>query len=618
MIRALRDLPSLALIGLLAAGCGDGPTSPNGGAGATPQLVDLSAGELQAHRPRQDGLALALPGASGPASYAVIAQSTSRESPGFISLRLSVSGGQETGASGSVGPSDVPSLGSDVLSRARERMRSDRLVRRIRENARRELDRVGARPARRSSRGDPRVSRSSLLPTGEVPATDDTLRVWLGVESDLSVTCDTTEADTITSVVQSVGREVAILADTQIADGAMREMDWQTLADEYDASVLGVPEAYFGEATDIDDNRRVLVLFTPEVNKLTERDSETRIGGFFVPSDLADSGGDSDKSGTRAGGVCPAGNEAEIVYLLAPDPDGEFSDSVSVQTARRSGIGASPGEFEHLINAGNRIIDQNGGFNELESTWLDEGLSHLAEEVVGLKRAGLPVRDNLTLVDAIRDSSQLEAFNTFHIQNFLRARRYLINPDSTPALSEDDPQDVESLEMRGFAYLFLRWLGDQEGPAGSGIVDGSNEEQLFRELAGGSGTLARGVDNIEAATGKDWRNLLADYTASPTADDQVETDPRLQVKTWNLPSVFDSLHTNEGTRSAFPEEYPLELTDLGSPAGDTTRVEIQPGGARYFRVSAPAGDTLTVRLTAPDGSPLGPDSSSRILLFRVR
>ncbi|MFB6240818.1 MAG: hypothetical protein ABEJ46_04560, partial [Gemmatimonadota bacterium] len=62
------------------------------------------------------------------------------------------------------------------------------------------------------------------------------------------------------------------------------------------------------------------------------------------------------------------------------------------------------------------------------------------------------------------NSAGLAAFNNFQLPNFLRLRRYLINPDSTRALASEDPQGTKSLAMRGFGYLFLRWLGDQEGP----------------------------------------------------------------------------------------------------------------------------------------------------------
>lgn len=617
MSPALRSVAAWTLVGILAAGCGgDALTPPDGGAGAEPQLVDMAAGEFEVRGPRQDGLAVALPGGSGPASYFVIAQETSRVT-GFTSLRLSVSGGRESSGSGSLGRVGRPRLSAGALREAGRRMRSERLVRRIRENARRTLTRENVRPARRSAAPDRRVSRASLLPTGEVPEAGDTLRFRLTVNEDLSVSCKIDSATTVTSVVKAVGREAALAVDTQIADAAAEEMSWDQLATEFDRSILGVPETYFGESTDIDDNQRVLILFTPEVNALTERDSDVRIGGFFVPSDLADSG-DSEKSGTSVGGTCRAGNEAEVLYLLAPDPDAEFSDSVSVETARRSGLGVGAHELQHLINAGNRVIDQSGRFDQLETTWLDEALSHLSEEVVGLKRADLPVRDNLTLQAAITDSVQLDAFNNFQLPNFLRLRRFLINPDSTPGLSADDPQDEESLEMRGFAYLFLRWLGDQEGPDGSGIVAGSNEQQLFRDLARGSGQLLTGTENVAAAAGEEWNSLIGEFAATPAADDRVETDPRLQVRTWNLPVVFDSLHSNEGTSSAFPEQYPLEVTDLGSPAGDTVRVEVEAAGARYFRVSAPAGDTLTVRLTDAAGSPLPANASSRLLLLRLR
>ena len=615
---------AVALAGLLLAGCGGGDiTSPSDC--DVGDLLQPAVGELQAIGPDSDGcLAFRLAGAGGPAEYVVMAQETSR-STGFTPLRLQVEGG--SGASGALAPALAQRVSaSGALASARSRIRGGELARRIRENALRELERRHARPAVRASRsGRPGVSRNSLLPDGEAPQVGDELKVRLTVQSDLSVSCDTMEADTVTAEVQSVGDEVAIVADTAIADDAASQIDWSGLADEYDRSVLGVPEAYFGQATDIDDNGKVLVLFTPEVNKLTDRGSDVRIGGFFVPADLADSG-DPGKDGSTTDGICPAGNEAEIVYLLAPDPTAEFSDSVSVEGALRTGIGASPGEFEHLINTGNRVIKQGGSFGQLETTWLDEGLSHIAEEVVGLKRAGLPVRGNLDLKnDFLTDSVRVEAFNNFHLQNFLRLRRFLINPDSTRALASEDPGGAESLEMRGFSYLFLRWLGDHYGPSGSGDVDGSNEQQLFRTLARGSGSLATGIANIETAVqqvaGSDvsWNGLLREFAAMPAADDTVpNTADRLQLRTWNLPVTFRQLHENEGAGDAFPEVYPLEVSDLGSPERTTVSLEVRGAAARYFRVSAPSGNDLTVRLTGPGNTLLDSPSSSRLLVLRTQ
>lgn len=614
---------AVALAGLLLAGCGGGDiTSPSDC--DVGELLQPAVGELRAMSPDSDGcLAFRLAGSSGPAEYVVMAQETSR-STGFTPLRLRVEGG--SGASGSLAPAVAPRLSaSGAVASARSRIRGGELARRIRESALRELERRNARPAARASySARPGVSRNSLLPSDSVPDRGDTLDVRLTVQSDLSVSCSIDSSTVVTSRVQAVGDEVALLADTDIADDAVSQIDWSGLAAEYDRSVLGVPEAYFGQATDIDGNQHVLVLFTPEVNRLTERGSDVRIGGFFVPADLADSG-DASKNGSDTDGTCPAGNEAEIVYLLAPDPTAEFSDSVSVEGALRTGIGASPGEFEHLINTGNRVIKQGGSFGQLETTWLDEGLSHIAEEVVGLKRAGLPVRDNLDLSEAAADSQKVAAFNNFHLQNFLRLRRFLINPDSTRALASEDPGGAESLEMRGFSYLFLRWLGDHYGPSGSGDVDGSNEQQLFRTLARGSGSLATGIANIETAvqqvagTDVSWNGLLREFAAMPAADDTVpNTSARLQLRTWNLPLVFRQLHENEGAGSAFPEVYPLEVSDLGSPQRTTISLEVQGAAARYFRVSAPSGNDLTVRLTGPGNTLLDSPSSSRLLVLRTQ
>ena len=79
---------------------------------------------------------------------------------------------------------------------------------------------------------------------------------------------------------------------------------------------------------------------------------------------------------------------------------------------------------------------------DLEHSWLDEGLAHLAEELAGLASVGLGTRSNFDLSAVLNSDEELDAFNDFHLLNFDRFGRFLqggcpaksVGPANTQAL----------------------------------------------------------------------------------------------------------------------------------------------------------------------------------------
>lgn len=613
-----RALVAGAVFLALPACGGDSPTPPPPPPppGPDPTVVDLSIGESQTYEADGEIVALAFPAASSGREYRLAVQSAAR-SEGATSMRLTLHARADASASRTDARGARSATGEWRV--ALEDGFGDRgLLRRerIRRNALREAERVGAFPRRRGAEVGPRLS---LLPSDQVPATDDTLEILMGVQDDLTISCTVSEADTIVGVVKAVGTRTAIVEDTLVDDDASAQMDYQGLVDVYDTDVLDVLGSYFAEPTDIDGNQRVLVVFTPTVNELTERGSDARVAGFFLPTDLADSG-DPDKDGTTTGGTCAAGNEAELVYLLAPDPDEEFGDEVTVEAARRNGLGVSAHELYHLVSTAYRLIEAGADLSQLEDTWLDEGLAHIAEEVVGFKRVDLGTRQNYELVDVADTQEKVDAFNNFHIANFGRLRRFMRNPEGTKtlALNESDLEGVQSLEMRGFGWLFLRWLADQEAPAGTGILPGSAEDDFFKQLARGGSTLLTGIDNVETVSGADWERLLAEFAATLQLDDAgiQGVDPREVVLTWNLRNLFRRLH--EELPNGFPEAYPLNVSFPGFVT-DTLDFDVQASAQKYVTFGS-TGSTpeLEVRLTNQAGSALATSAAPRIVVIRTK
>ncbi len=454
-------------------------------------------------------------------------------------------------------------------------------------------------------------------------------------KTDLSITCDTTKDSRITAVVEKVGQRAIFVADTgNSAD--FSAPDYQQLADEFDNYIFAIDSAYFGGPADIDNNGHVIVLFTKEVNALTPKNSQTFIGGFFIPTDLARRTASS-TSGSQTAGTCPTSNQAEMLYLLAPDPNGDFSDAVTVSQAKDNARSVSSHEFQHLLGAEDRIIKSDGTFNDLNATWLDEGLSHVAEEIVGLAAGGHGVRNNLTFNDVTGSApapigateTQTDVFNTFFIDDFGRLARYFMNPSGTQTVVADkDPGGIASLEMRGFAWVFLRWLGDHYGPAGSGAVPGSDEQVLFQRLASGGSTHQAGIDDVIGAiadvTGQQvtWPELMADFSIMPDVDDIGVSLASSQedLPTWNLRDIYLGLHNNSGSgqNPEFQKPYPLLVTTSGFVA-DTVSFSVNGSAEKYFEFSGTSSvPTFELRITDPSGGAVAGSAALQVTVVRTQ
>ena len=396
-----------------------------------------------------------LDGGAGAREYQVIVQSASEAFGGSVGARLSVSAVSASASVVDAAPSRPALTLGSASAHFERRQRALLMEDRLRRNTRRELQRVGARPAVSRDRSGigPRFNIASAPPT-----VGQNVAFKLAVTTDLQVNCNST--DTIDAVIKWVGNHFAIAEDVQSA-GHFTQQDYDDLGALLDQTIYPVETTYFGEPADIDGNDVVVALITAEVNRMTPRGAGFLIAGFFFDGDIFDASS------------CAASNEGELFYLIGPDPGGTYSDPVSVAEALSLARTTVGHEFLHLLNTQQRITIGGGGALADEDAWLDEGLAHFAEELVGLSVAGHGLRQNLDLFDVapVGDVEAGVAFNDFHLLNLQRVARFMLDPEGTQALGSStggDPSGAESLKMRGFAYLMARWLGDQFGPAGSG------------------------------------------------------------------------------------------------------------------------------------------------------
>lgn len=213
----------------------------------------------------------------------------------------------------------------------------------------------------------------------------------------------------------------------------------------------------FGEWADIDLDGKISILLSPSLN------DEKKAIGYFNPVDLFERNIDMNSDSYN-----PYSNEMDIVYLAVPSSDerGSFGiNSVSATLAH---------ELTHCITFNQKtylhILDGDEE-REQEELFLDEGLSHLSENLCGFGISG---------------------------GNILFLLEFLNNTSLISFCKEDAYGNEDTTGRRGAMLLFLSWLYDQseDGRAFLGKIlksenygwecigeaFGKNTDDLFKEF----------------------------------------------------------------------------------------------------------------------------------------
>ncbi|MDX1393392.1 MAG: hypothetical protein R3195_03335 [Gemmatimonadota bacterium] len=619
----------VAALPWLAVACGGdgGPVDPVPPPPPPPSTVtlDLAIGEAATVTDPGQLSAIELLGGPGAREYQLIVQSASTSPAASTTMRVGVTALSAATSVVDAGARRAPPSFGTAPGHFERRQGGLLLEDELRRNTRRELERVNARPAPANRILD---SGARYNVRATPPSFGDMVTYNLAVTQSLQVDCNSDA--TIDAQIKWVGDNFAIAEDVQLA-GRFTQQDFDELGELLDSTIFPVETAYFGSPADIDGNDVVVALITAEVNRMTPRGAGFLIAGFFFDGDLFDSAD------------CAASNEGELFYLIGPDPNGQYSDPVGIDEAislARTTVGH---EFLHLLNTQQRFTIGGGGAAADEVAWLDEGLAHFAEELVGLSVVGASLRGNLDLFDVapVGDAEAGEAFNDFHLLNLQRAARYLLDPNGTPALGTSgggDPPGTESLKMRGFGYLFARWLGDQYGPAGNGPLPGAAEAALFRELSTGGPSFLTGTDNVERAVQvvagqtRSWEELLADFLAMVAVDDLGVSgiDPELTSLTWNYRDLFGQLSEEEFTDSngnpvpppsELQNPYPLipDFISINATTNVSRTLPINASTGGYFLLTSSADmPDLVVEVTTSSGSVLPISAVPQATVIRIR
>jgi len=431
----------------------------------------------------------------------------------------------------------------------------------MRRQARRDLGRwVDEARAVKAGRADDGVPAPRLTLVTRNARVGDELRINTGTAS-----CESPNLRT--GRVAALGQRVIVVADVGNPNSGLTDADYQALAQTFDAVVWPVDTENFGQPADLDENGRVVVFFTRSVNELTPPGSGSFVAGFFHPRDLFPT---HDKDGLQA---CAGSNYAEVLYMLAADPSGSISgNTFSRDFILRTSPGTMAHEFQHLINASRRLYENDTEFWD-EAVWLNEGLSHVAEELAFYRAAGTGPRQRLG--GASLEQPQVSAaLSAYQSANLLRYARYLSDPEGESPVGETEEDD--DLGTRGATWAFLRYAADRKG---------GDEAALWQALASGN---SLGLANLQAALGVDPLPWMRDWTASVFADGAVAPlDARYTMPSWNFRAIFNPL--------------PLATRRLGINGGAS--LTLAAGSGSFLRFGVPPLGMGTLRLTAGGGAP---------------
>jgi len=327
--------------------------------------------------------------------------------------------------------------------------------------------------------------------------------------------------DQVGAIAEWVGTRAAIFVDTLAPPGGFNLGELATFAARFDQVIHPQVTSNFGSASDLDGNERVVVLFTPAVNRLTPPAAAGFIGGFFYGVDLLPS--------------TPGSNAGEVFYSLVPDPTGIHGNPRSKSLVAGVVPAILAHEFQHMVHFNERILVR--GAATQEALWLSEGLAQMAEEVVA--------RAYQWLGDSASDS-------IFRSGTRARARLYLADPD-TVSLIVTTGQG--SLPERGAGFLHVLYLDDRFG---AGILG-----RLTR-------TKNTGVGNVEAESGVLWPALVADAWSAAYLDG---------LPAGTAPNAYPTVDLR-----GFLAPFPLAPTTI-TAAGLQATGALWSSSAAYYRVN---------------------------------
>ena len=393
---------------------------------------------------------------------------------------------------------------------------------------------------------------------------------------------------TVTARAVYSGQRGVIWEDTLAPLAGSMDPRWREVGQEFDGVMYPVLLEHFGDPltydSRLDADGQFNMLFSETVN-----DMDAGVAGFVFSGDFF----------TRH--QCASSDQGEIFYGRVPTDSGSGYDGNTVDSWLWGIRSTVIHEVKHITSFAHKIRDAGPQGANYEEQWLEESTARLAEEFYARALFGYRQHDNVdygsSIYGEIRVGSNWPEYDqlpSIMVKHFGGASDYLKAMESLSLVGRVGEDDWS---FYGSGWLFVRWAIDQSGLP---------ESQFVRALIDEDGVT--GVDNIEARTGRSFRDLLGDFSLALAADDHPDgfapLDPTHSHTGWNTRDIFAGLHDDYADTSLsdrFDRPWPIRAHAL--PAGGFNAVvpSLQGGTTTVFELTVPPGATQLLQVLGSGG-----------------
>lgn len=419
-------------------------------------------------------------------------------------------------------------------------------------------------------------------PSGAAPA-GPTQRVPPPVVGDQRTfkVCAKTDCSSVLNVAataKTVSGHLAIYVDNAAPANGLTQADLDLLGAMFDTRLYAIDTTAYGRESDIDSNTVVVVLMTGVVNKLVNAQQCRESGfiaGFFFGADI---------DPTYASQY----NHGEVFYSIVADSLGTLSCAHTVRRLKELVPVTFTHEFQHMISYNQHVLERRG---PPQATWLDEGLSHFAEELAG--RSFLP--------------GDTATFSDFLAGDMVNSYRYLVSPGEHFLAFSSGIGDIAE---RGAAWLFVRYLADH-------FAADPSFASVAAFTKGLSLTSLRGGAAVADATGLSFETVverwaLANYVSGLPG---FTAPSELTYTSWDFRATFDSLHAQRP--DVFAKPFPL-TPPVTSGAAVSLAGTLRAGSGWYaVAFQAPGAPGFDLLFSGPGGNELPGTLIPRLGVVRI-
>lgn len=385
--------------------------------------------------------------------------------------------------------------------------------------------------------------------------------------------------DEVTFKVVYSGTKMVILEDAASPLAGTMDDEYVKLGQEFD-QVMYDQLLVFGDPlvvdSALDNNGRMLALFSPRVNAYTINGVSNQILGFVTLCDFFPRVAITLPDGTVVP-ACPSSNEGEAFYALVPDPTAGWS----ISFWRRLIRGTLIHEAKHIDSYAWRYFYEA---SELEETWLEEATAQQASEIWARNMYSRGVKQDIAWADGPNcDYAPVGGGCADPAEGILHHFGFLYNHYGSLEFKSilDDPFGPIDPVIYGSSWSFMRYVTDTYGqsePAFLGsIVQVQNDH---------------GVANVASKSGRPFSELLGMFSLASTVDNYPGvnlTDPRLRLASWNSRDLFQNMSDNlfDGGTKAYPLPWPLQVRSVSFGNFNTSQsdVGLRGGGFAAWELS---------------------------------